>query len=135
MSARQLGGFVVAGVLATLTDAVVYAALFGQAVPHNPAKATSFVLGSCVSWAMNRRVTFRSAAPPLGEGLKFFALYGATLTLNVSVNHAVLTLAAPRPRTPGAAFLVATACSATANFLGQRTWVFRHATRPPSITP
>jgi putative flippase GtrA len=127
---RQIGGFVVAGVLATLTDALVYATLIGQGVPHNPAKATSFVVGSCVSWAMNRRVTFRSEAPPLREGLKFFALYGTTLTLNVAVNHLVLTLAPPSGWTATAAFVVATGCSATANFLGQRTWVFRgHTTR------
>ncbi len=43
----------------------------------------------------------------------------------MTVNHLVLTLAPPGGWTPTAAFVLATGCSATANFLGQRSWVFR----------
>ena len=124
---RQLVGFVVSGGLATAADALVYAGLRAADLPGgaDAAKALSFVVGTLVSFELNRRLTFGAPRREARQAGAFFALYAATFLLNVGVNHAALGLLPPSPYAPTAAFVGATACSMVANFVGQRAWVFR----------
>jgi putative flippase GtrA len=136
---RQLTGFLVSGVLATASDAIAYAAALAtpapaalaallHVAPHDVAKGASFLVGTFVSFELNRRLTFGRPTREARQAGAFFALYGLTFLLNVGANHLLLDLLTPvlPGLAPTLAFVLATGCSMVANFLGQRLWVFRH---------
>lgn len=133
MSARrQIGRFLVVGVVATLSDAVVYAALQAAGFTPDPAKALSFVVGTGVAWVLNRRWTFEAADAGAADAARFFVLYAASFALNVGVHHLLHGPAVDLFGPPGAtvAFVGATATSTVSNFFGQRLWVFRRHISP-----
>lgn len=120
---RQVLRFAVSGVLATASDAIVYAALthtilVGQ---HDPAKAGSFVVGTGVAYLLARFWTFADAPARRGQSVGFLALYGLAFLLNVGVNHAGLAVGLPAV----VAFVVATGFSTVLNFVGQKFVLFR----------
>jgi len=119
---KEAARFIVAGAAAVVTDVSVYYALL-TVLSHSPAKALSFVVGTVVSYLMNKFWTFRRGGKSYTEMGRFAALYGATLGANVGMNKLTLTLF---PSKVFFAFLVATGTSATLNFIGQKWWVFKH---------
>ncbi len=136
---RQIGFFILAGVAATGTDATVYALALQTPLPgtiaaavgledHDIAKSMSFVVGTFVSYGMNKRLTFGSQSKDPRELASFLALYGTTFLLNVAVNHSVIAALGEAAWVAPLAFLVATGFSTVANFFGTRFWVFK----PPS---
>ena len=149
---QQVGRFIIAGLLATGSDALVYFGLvysgvalqlygaapalatFGLPSSYELAKACSFLVGTLVSFYVNKLWTFERPERDTGEALAFFALYGVTFTLNVGTNYVALSLlgalAAPPRLAEVGAFLVATGSSTVANFIGQKFWVFRSGGPP-----
>lgn len=130
--------FVVAGLVATGSDALVYAGLLASAdsplralaAPaglHAPdlAKAASFMVGTAVSYLMNKRFTFKTSGFNGRELASFLTLYASTFLLNVGVNHAALLLLGQAALARTAAFVIATGASTVANFIGTKLWVFR----------
>jgi putative flippase GtrA len=120
---RQVLRFAVSGVLATASDAAVYAALTHTVLPgqHDPAKACSFVVGTGVAYALARFWTFADAPQRRGQSVGFLALYATAFLVNVGANHAGLGLGLPAP----VAFVVATGFSTVLNFVGQKFVLFR----------
>lgn len=113
--------FLVSGVLAVLSDALVYYLLVAIVTPSY-AKILSFVSGSVVAFFMGKLFTFKSKQRMSNEVWRFAALYTATLIANAIVHDLVLLVT----HHPGALpFLSATATSTTLNFLGQKYFVFR----------
>jgi len=109
-----------------LLDLAAYRALLLADVPVDWAKAAGFIAGTLFAYFANRLFTFQAQ----GGGRVFAAflgLYAITLCCNVAVNHAAL-LILPRGEVPLAiAFVLATAVSATLNFIGMRFAVFTRA--------
>lgn len=127
---RQVVRFLVSGVGATLVDLGTYLALvhlvFGGD-GHDTAKTLSFVVGTCVAFLLNKFWTFESKGWEAGQAARFVALYLASMGLNVTVNHTLLDRLGEAGWATGVAFVGATGCSMVTNFIGQRWWVFRHA--------
>lgn len=120
---RQVLRFAVSGVLATASDASVYAALTHSVLvgQHDPAKACSFVVGTAVAYTLARFWTFADAPARRGQSVGFLALYALAFGVNVGTNHVGLDLGLPAP----VAFVVATGFSTVLNFLGQKFVLFR----------
>lgn len=120
---RQVLRFAVSGLLATASDAAVYAGLTHSVLPgrHDPAKACSFVVGTGVAYVLARAWTFADAPARRGQSIGFFALYALAFLVNVGVNHVGLDVGLPAV----VAFVVATGFSTVLNFVGQKFVLFR----------
>lgn len=121
---RQLSRFLLVGATTVLVDFFAYSTLLAVSVPVDPAKAAGFLTGTLFAWFANRLWTF-SAAGGIGRFVRFLALYGATLTLNVLVNGAIHAALDGGEVAVATAFLVATAISASVNFAGMKYLVFK----------
>jgi putative flippase GtrA len=123
---REIAVFLPVGGTAVLIDVMAYAVLLGLAVPSAPAKAAGFCAGAVWAYHANKRLTFRADK---GRPLPFVSVYLGSLVLNVALNAVVITCAVALGvqgwLAITAGFLVATAASAAANFMGMRLMVFR----------
>jgi len=129
----QVMRFIGVGLVATVVDGGTYfAGLHLAGLSHSPSKAISFILGTIVSYVLNKLWTFESSERNHRELVAFCMLYGATFFLNVGVNEGSLAVlsplrpeAVPVPMVELTCFVIATACSTVANFIGNKLWVFR----------
>lgn len=122
---KQLGKFLVAGLAAVSTDLLLYYLLIAG-LGHSPAKAISFLSGTCVAYVLNKYWTFERDRHSYAEMARFGALYAGTLAANVAVNKASLIMF---PSGVFFAFLCATGTSTVLNFIGQKWWVFSNNRR------
>lgn len=117
---RVIIRFCICGGLSTAVDFTVYRILF-QFLPPVSAKSISFFCGTVISFFLNRNWTFQSHGRIQKSIIVRFAVtQGINLTVNNSVNLLVLILTQHLIF----AFICATACGMTVNFLLQRFWVF-----------
>jgi putative flippase GtrA len=123
MLVRQASRFVVVGVLAALLDYGSYRLLLLADVPIDPAKAVGFVLGTTLSYLLNRSWTFGAAGRAHVVG-RFVALYATTLAINVGVNAVLVRLLDGVTGRITIAWLVAQGVASALNFLGMRYLVF-----------
>tara|TARA_E500000178_G_scaffold356622_1_gene436179 strand:- start:736 stop:1104 length:369 start_codon:yes stop_codon:yes gene_type:complete len=119
-TSAELSRFVVSGILAITVDLLVYYILSNY-LSYDLAKAISFICGTIAAFIANKYFTFRKYKKSNKEIWQFALLYLSTLTINVVINSLVLDVS----QIVILGFLVATACSAILNFLGQKFWVFR----------
>ena len=125
----QLVRFVMTGVLSAAVDFGLLVVLMNLAgLDHNTAKAISFVAGTTTAYLINRRWTFQSD----GSKRKFAAvvvLYGLTFVLQVGLFAVlypwVLGLSGSQTMAQVVGFVVAQGVATTANFIVQRTLIFR----------
>jgi len=125
----QLVRFVITGVLSAVVDFGLLVALMNLAgLDHNTAKAISFVAGTTTAYLINRRWTFQSD----GSKRKFAAvvvLYGLTFVLQVGLFAVlypwVLGLSGSQTMAQVVGFVIAQGVATTANFIVQRTLIFR----------
>ncbi len=138
---QQLFRFIATGLTATAVDAGLYFGLIHGPLPgaYNAAKATAFLFGTLVSFLLNKYWTFGASGRNPGETGRFLALYGTTFAVNVGVNRAIvaagLALALPQGRVEFAGWFLATGCSTTLNFFGQKFWVFAGSGRAAETGP
>ena len=130
MMRRELPLFLVAGVLAVLTDFSVYRSFAWAGVDIHAAKAAGFLAGTVFAYFANRRWTFGHTRPAQRSAWRFSLVYSLTLAVNVHVNAAVLAILDGRMGAIQLAFLIATATSAAMNFLGMKFFVFKSAHSP-----
>ena len=126
MIRRELGIFLVVGLLTVLVDFITYRGLvwthwFGVDV----AKAFGFLTGTVFAYFSNRLWTFGHRQHSAGSAGRFMLLYGFTLGANVVVNATILAWLSDVTFVIHIAFLSATATSAVLNFLGMKLYVFR----------
>lgn len=125
MIRRELGTFLVVGFLTVLIDYSTYRSLAsGQLLSVDSAKGVGFITGTVFAYFANRFWTFGHRRHAAGSVWRFALLYAVTLSANVAINALALALIA----LPGAvqfAFLIATAASATMNFVGMKSFVFK----------
>lgn len=143
---KQLVKFFIIGVLATLVDLMIYYILL-QLIPvfeldfdlvgeqFNPnnkdlSKSMSFVIGSLVTYNLNKFWTWKQKDRSNKRFVKFYTLYGVSLMINVFMNKLALyilhenELFMELPYKFLIAFVFATGVSAVFNFAGQKLWVF-----------
>ncbi len=137
---KQLVKFGSIGVLAVLTDLAAYwvflnllpeGILPGALGNEALAKTLSFLCGLMVTYHLNKRWTWRRKDRSNRRFVKFMAIYGISLLLNVGINSALLQLLhgqeafAAIPYKYFVAFVGATGFCSVFNFLGQKFWIFR----------
>nr|WP_301541448.1 GtrA family protein [Herbaspirillum rubrisubalbicans] len=113
------------GVLTVMVDFCTYRLLlWGSVLDVATAKTIGFLTGTVFAYVANRLWTFRHTQSG-GSIPRFALLYACTLGINVCINSAVLRLAGHSQAAIGAAFILATGCSAVLNFLGMKFFVFK----------
>lgn len=129
-SRSQLSRFLLVGGSTVLLDLLLYK-VFLMGLAPSPAKSLSFLLGTVYAYQFNRVWTFKAGSASLPQALKFGLVYGTNLGINVGTNAAMLSLLPlVLPWRLNMAFLVATATSATLNFLGMKWLVFNPRNKP-----
>ena len=136
---KQIIKFTFVGAVAALADLSFYY-LFLQILPEHIletfsnesiAKAMSFVIGTTVTYYLNKFWTWKKKGRSTRGFIKFLVLYACSLTMNVAVNALALYLLfnVPAfqvlPKKYLLAFICAAGASAVVNFLGQKFWVFK----------
>jgi putative flippase GtrA len=120
--------FIPVGIVAVLTDLIVYGALLNLGLSPAIAKVASFICGALVAFVGNRYFTFQRRSGRRGFAA-FWGVYFGSLLLNVAVNQAVLAAAYGLGLKINVgivtAFLAATLVSALTNFVGMKSFVFR----------
>lgn len=117
---KELFRFVVAGVSAVATDLLTYILLLNF-LAVDISKGISFLLGTALSYLVNKFWTFEQKTKSFSEVLKFGVLYGLTLCINIYANKLVIDYT----DMVLLAFLCATGLSTVLNFIGQKWWVFK----------
>lgn len=107
------------GIFVLFVDALVYYGFLSFA-PVSFAKAFAFICGTIAAYLLNKSWTFEKLDYSTSEVFRFIFLYFLALGLNVGINAFVLSVFGSLL----IAYLVATATSATFNFLGQKYFVF-----------
>ncbi len=113
--------FLLVGAGTAVTDFATYRLLLALGVAITPAKATGFVVGTTLSYLVNRAWTFGASQHAVG---RFLAVYAVTLGANLAVNAGALALLDSRPAAITLAWLLAQAVASTLNFFGMRHLVF-----------
>ena len=124
-STRHFGGFVLAGICALVTDAVILQTLTTLAqVPPLAARPFSILCAMVVSWLINRTVAFAHPAPPT---MLEFGRFAAVSWLAQAVNYAIFaSILLMRPAThPLAALVAASLVAMFVSYAGFRYGVFR----------
>jgi putative flippase GtrA len=141
-TSKQLTKFGISGITAASIDFLVYYAASGV-MPTMAAKAMGFVVGTYVTYNLNKYWTWRKKDKSRLMVAKFLGLYAISMVINVMVNEYSLSiipnnefLLMMRPESNEMkelfalkldkvfAFGIATAVSSVVNFLGQKFWVF-----------
>ena len=118
--------FLLVGGAAALMDLALYLLLKLAGLPVPLAKGASFVMSSAAAYFGNKHYTYRREAKGPSSVLLYGLLYACTLALNVLVNDSLLAaLRLPATYEIGLAWAVATAASASVNFLGTKLVIFR----------
>ena len=125
----ELGRFLVVGATTVAIDLASYRLLMWVGLAVALAKGLGFIAGTVFAYHANRLWTF-AAQGGRRRFVAFYALYAATLALNVAINSAALFLLGGGEPALAMAFLAATGASATLNFLGMKFLVFKPGARP-----
>lgn len=113
--------FLLVGAGTAVADFGVYRLLLLLGAPVTPAKAVGFVVGTTLSYLVNRAWTFSASEHAVG---RFVAVYAVTLAANLAVNAGALAVLDDAPGAITLAWLVAQAVASALNFLGMRRFVF-----------
>jgi putative flippase GtrA len=123
MVRAQAARFVLVGAFTALADYGAYRLLLALDIGISPAKAAGFVIGTTLSYLLNRAWTFGAAGRAHAVG-RFVAVYAVTLVVNVGVNAVAVAALTGVPGRITVAWLVAQAIASLLNFLGMRHFVF-----------
>lgn len=116
---KELGRFLVAGIVVLITDAIIYFALLSFLAPW-ASKAIAFVFGTTAAYLINKFWTFKKLGYFHKEIIKFAFLYVLTMAVNVGINSLVLFFS----NSLFFSYIAATGASASLNFIGQKFFVF-----------
>lgn len=134
MIKRQLAIFLIVGVITVIIDFTFYSSLVRVfEVNIDASKAAGFLSGTLFSYFANKFWTFNRDAHASGSVWRFGALYAATLITNIYVNALMIEFFNSNAASIQLSFILATAVSATLNFLGMKYFVFRKKAMPEKI--
>lgn len=95
------------------------------------AKTISFIVGTTVTYYLNKKWTWGKTDKSKSRFVKFLVLYAVSLIINVSINSLALTILIAIQDTIDfpfkylIAFISAAGASAVFTFFGQKFWVFK----------
>ncbi|MHB1195589.1 MAG: GtrA family protein [Lutibacter sp.] len=141
---KQLVKFTLIGLLAVSVDLLCYFILLNilpekmfQTIGNEAiAKSISFMCGMTVTYFFNKFWTWKKKDRSQKRLVKFGALYGIALLINVGTNSALLYILHQYSRFFNLpfkyfiAFVGASGLSASVSFMGQKFWVFKTSERP-----
>lgn len=126
---RQIKFYMICGAISTSFDFVIYFMLYKQ-IGVDIAKGSSFLVATCISYFLNKHITFNQKSKSHIEKLNFFILHVFTMLIDVSLNRTFLILLGGFIEIQRfkiiSAFICATSISVIVNFLCQKYWVFRN---------
>ena len=126
MRKRELKRFAIIGVLTVMIDFIVYNLILVSTSSHILSKAVGFCLGAMFSYRFNKMWTFSMKKTRAMTALRYYAVYIIGLTLNVCIYHlAIVSITIEVIDRNYIAFIMATAVSASSNFLLAKYMVFR----------
>jgi len=112
------------GLIATGIDFLVYSQML-IILSTASAKAVGFVCGMLISFAANRKMTFKHKGRISISLLKFAIIYSFSLLANIFVNESIhANSKIDNLATIVVGFALATAVSVTINFLSMYFWIF-----------
>lgn len=118
--------FILIGVCTVIIDYLTYSSILTYtALNKEKAKGVGFVAGTLFAYFGNRSLTFSKKSYRKKSFIYFSALYLITLLLNIFINSFILKIIGETYMGYKIAFLVATALSATLNFIGMKFFVFK----------
>lgn len=124
---RQLGSFVVIGLLCAVVDIGSYHLLLLTGLWVPVAKGIGFILGTTTAYLLNKRFTFTGAdTGGKGRFAGFVALYGTTFAVNVGMNSLVLYLLPQMSYETLLAAVVAQGTATAINFVMLRYVIFKN---------
>ena len=118
---KQVVRFIAVGGLSTVVDFTVYMLLSSQ-LNITVSKAISIIFASVISYILSKNWTFKSH--DLNNSvyiLKFYVALLINFTTNICVNKVICDISNMKIF----AFVIATMCGTTVNFVLQRYWVFK----------
>lgn len=116
----EIGKFFIAGLVVVAVDAAVYYFLLFL-LPTPLSKLIAFVFGTITAYFLNKFWTFKKLERSHTEIIKFISLYVLAMAINVGINSLVLLTF----NSLIFAYFLATAISASFNFVGQKFLVFK----------
>ena len=112
--------FVLVGGCSTGIDFVIYVLLSMQ-IPITISKGISMISASVFSYFVNKQYTFSNKEKTtLAYLIKFYLTFGANFMVNLGTNYFVYSKTGLKLL----AFVMATICGMTVNYIGQRFFVF-----------
>ena len=122
---NEINRFLLVGITTVLIDLSVYSLLLFLEFDTYISKGISFTVGALFAFYANKNFTFKSNTKGFFKFILFLILYLTTLGVNVSLNEIILSLIGKTELSLFIAFVIATAISATINFLGMKHIVFK----------
>lgn len=120
--ASQVTRFLGVGLASAALDYAILQGLIGLGLSPYPARLGSILPVVTATWLANRRLTFRTAAPPSwGEFLRYFGISAAGLAINYGLYWLGLYIGLP----VWAAFVIGTGSAAVFNFVRYRVLLER----------
>ncbi len=132
MIKRELGIFIMVGLLTVCIDLSIYRSLLHSGLLGldgvNLAKVIGFIGGTIFAYFANRFLTFKHRVINAGSIGRFILAYFFSLASNISVNHISISwlnsLALLPELNLSIAFILATFFSALVNFISMKFFVF-----------
>ena len=113
--------FVVVGGCSTLLDYIIYMTI-SKRMTVTLSKGISMAVASVFSYVMNKSFTFGNKdRTDIGYLVRFYLVFAANFATNLGINKMVYE----RTGQKTLAFILATLCGMTVNYLGQRFFVFK----------
>lgn len=118
---KEIGRFLIAGIIVLVVDASFYYLLLFFLQP-SLSKAIAFICGTTAAYLLNKFWTFKKSGYCHKEIIKFIILYLGTMSVNVGINSLFLSYSNNFPLS----YVIATAITASINYLGQKFIVFKN---------
>ncbi len=125
---NQISRFLIVGGTSFLIDLLVYRVLLFLALGIPMSKGLGFIIASIFAYYSNKNWTFQSPISGSNTFIKFCLVYITNFGANIGINSGLLVLIGYDRIDFVIAFLAASFCSATLNFVGMKLLVFRHPT-------
>ena len=122
---NEINRFLLVGITTVIIDLSAYSFLLFLELDTYISKGISFNIGALFAFYANKNFTFKSNTKSPFKFILFLILYLATLSVNVSLNEKILSYIGKSDMSLFIAFVIATAMSATINFLGMKYIVFK----------
>ncbi len=135
---HQVIFYFLCGAFSTSWDFIIYYSLYHGGVQLDIAKGSSFLIATFISYFLNKYITFKTQQRSFTEFANFVIVHLLSMAIDVGTNRLFLLLLGyfiAGHNKMVFSFILATGCSVTSNFIGQKFWVFRIKNRSQIACP